>query len=103
MEIETASGDRLPIVASGTVPTAFIALSQVYFSPHFATNLLSFGQLVENNCNVLHYYENVMISKKNLVILKKHNMIASPNHLQIVDHNLHRPLEYQLEDLYIIY
>lgn len=46
LEIQTASGDRLPIVAVGKIPHS-LPLYRVYFSLDLATNLLSVGQLVE--------------------------------------------------------
>ena len=52
LEIQTANGDRLPIAAVGNVPNS-LPLSEVYFSPKLATNLLSIGQLVENKCTIL--------------------------------------------------
>ena len=49
--VQAASGDHLPIVSMGTAPGPF-PLTNIFVSPHLATNLVSAGQLVENNYKV---------------------------------------------------
>ncbi|RWR90457.1 retrovirus-related Pol polyprotein from transposon TNT 1-94 [Cinnamomum micranthum f. kanehirae] len=51
MNISAANGDHLPIVSVGDAPGPF-PLTNIFVSPHLATNLVSVGQLVENNYNV---------------------------------------------------
>lgn len=49
LEIGTADGNQLPITAIGDISSS---LTDVFVSPALTTNLLSVGQLVENNCKV---------------------------------------------------
>ena len=49
--VQAANGDHLPITSVGDTPSP-LPLTNVLVSPHLATNLVSVGQLVENNCNV---------------------------------------------------
>lgn len=52
LQVQTANDENLPIPVIGDVSNP-IHLKHVFPSPHFTTNLLSMGQLVENNCDVL--------------------------------------------------
>jgi hypothetical protein len=47
--IQTANGSSLPIAAVGDASSA---LTNVFLAPQLSTNLISVGQLVENNCDV---------------------------------------------------
>ena len=49
LKINTADGSSLPISAVGDLSSS---LTNVFVSPNLSTNLISFGQLVDNNCNV---------------------------------------------------
>ena len=51
LSIQAANGDHLPIVSVGDALGPF-PLTNVFVSPHLATNLVSVGQLVENNYKV---------------------------------------------------
>ena len=51
LTVQTATGDHLPITSIGDIPGP-LPLTNVLVSPHLATNLVSVGQLVENNYNV---------------------------------------------------
>ena len=44
-------GGHVPIIAVGDIPGP-IPLKNVYLCPNLTSNLLSVGQLVENNCNI---------------------------------------------------
>ncbi|KAJ8755302.1 hypothetical protein K2173_019100 [Erythroxylum novogranatense] len=52
LQIETANGDHLPIAAIGDI-SSFPSMKHVFVSPHLSANLLSVGQMVENNCKVV--------------------------------------------------
>jgi hypothetical protein len=47
--IQTANGNSLPIAAIGDASST---LTDVFLAPQLSTNLISVGQLVENNCDV---------------------------------------------------
>jgi hypothetical protein len=47
--IQTANGSSLPIAAIGDASST---LTDVFLAPQLSTNLISVGQLVENNCDV---------------------------------------------------
>ena len=49
LEIGTADGNQLPITETGDISSS---LTDVFVSPALTTNLISVGQLVENNCKV---------------------------------------------------
>jgi hypothetical protein len=49
LEIGTADGSQLPITTIGDISSS---LTDVFVSPALTTNLISVGQLVENNCKV---------------------------------------------------
>ena len=49
MKINTTDGSFLPINVVGDLSSS---LTDVFVSPDLSTNLLSVGQLVDNNCNV---------------------------------------------------
>ena len=49
LKINTANGSSLPINAVGDISSSLI---YVFVSPDLSTNLISVGQLVDNNCNV---------------------------------------------------
>ncbi|RVX03762.1 Germanicol synthase [Vitis vinifera] len=49
LKINTTDGSSLPISAVGDLSSS---LTDVFVSPDLSTNLLSVGQLVDNNCNV---------------------------------------------------
>ena len=49
LKINTADGSSLPISAVGDLSSS---LTNVLVSPNLSTNLISVGQLVDNNCNV---------------------------------------------------
>ena len=49
LKINTADGSSLPISAVGDLSSS---LTNVFMSPNLSTNLISVGQLVDNNCNV---------------------------------------------------
>ena len=49
MKINTTDGSSLPISAVGDISSS---LTDVFVSPNLSTNLISVGQLVDNNCNV---------------------------------------------------
>lgn len=49
--VQAANGDHPPIVSVGDAPGPF-PLTNVFVSPYLATNLVSVGQLVENNYEV---------------------------------------------------
>ncbi|KAG8385238.1 hypothetical protein BUALT_Bualt03G0021300 [Buddleja alternifolia] len=49
LQIHTVDGTSLPITAVGDFSAS---LNTVFVSPNLSTNLISVGQLVENNCNV---------------------------------------------------
>ena len=49
LKINTADGSSLPISAVGDLSSS---LTNVFVSPNLSTNLISVGQLVDNNCNV---------------------------------------------------
>ena len=49
--VQAANGDHLPITSVGDT-TGPLPLTNVLVSSHLATNLVSLGQLVENNYNV---------------------------------------------------
>ena len=51
LSVQAANRDHLPIVSMGTAPGPF-PLRNVFVSPHLATNLVSMGQLIENNYKV---------------------------------------------------
>ena len=51
LQIQTANGGNAPITALGNIPGP-IPLKNVYLCPTLTSNLLSVGQLVENNCNI---------------------------------------------------
>jgi GAG-pre-integrase domain/Integrase core domain len=52
-QITTADGTNLPISGTGTVLVNNTKLEDVLLVPKLSTNLISIGQIVENNCNVL--------------------------------------------------
>ena len=52
LKINTADGSSLPISAVGDLSSS---LTDVFVSPDLSTNLISVGQLVDNNCNV-HFF-----------------------------------------------
>ena len=47
--IQTANGNSLPIIAIGDASSKF---TDVFLASQFSTNLISVGQLVDNNCVV---------------------------------------------------
>ena len=49
LQIHTADGNSLPITAVGDISAH---LNTVFVSPKLSTNLISIGQLVDNNCTV---------------------------------------------------
>nr|GMD15921.1 Retrovirus-related Pol polyprotein from transposon TNT 1-94 [Ipomoea batatas] len=49
LQIHTADGNSLPITAVGDISAS---LNNVFVSPKLSTNLISVGQLVDNNCTV---------------------------------------------------
>lgn len=49
LKIHTADGNPLPIIATGDISSS---LTNVFVSPELTTNLISVGQLVDNNCKV---------------------------------------------------
>ena len=49
LKINTADGSSLPISVVGDLSSS---LTNVFMSPNLSTNLISVGQLVDNNCNV---------------------------------------------------
>ena len=49
LKINTADGSSLPISVVGDLSSS---LTNVFVSPNLSTNLISVGQLVDNNCNV---------------------------------------------------
>ena len=49
LKINTADGNSLPISAVGDLSSS---LTDVFVSPDLSTNLISVGQLVDNNCNI---------------------------------------------------
>lgn len=49
LKIYTADGNALPIIATGDVSSS---LTNVFVSPGLSTNLVSVGQLVDNDCKV---------------------------------------------------
>ena len=49
LKINTADGNSLPISVVGDLSSS---LTDVFVSPDLSTNLLSVGQLVDNNCNI---------------------------------------------------
>ncbi|KAH7545439.1 hypothetical protein FEM48_Zijuj01G0094100 [Ziziphus jujuba var. spinosa] len=51
LEIQTANGDKLPVKAIGDIPHS-LPLNNVFLVPHLTSNLLSVGQLVDENCKV---------------------------------------------------
>lgn len=51
-QITTADGTNLPISGIGVVSVNNTRLEDVLLVPKLSTNLISVGQLVENNCNV---------------------------------------------------
>lgn len=51
-KIHIADGEYLPIESVGNIPHA-IPFNHVFYSSRLCFNLLSVGQLVDNNCNVL--------------------------------------------------
>ncbi|KAH7545814.1 hypothetical protein FEM48_Zijuj01G0133800 [Ziziphus jujuba var. spinosa] len=51
LEIQTANGDKLPVKAIGDIPHS-LPLNNVFLVPHLTSNLLSMGQLVDENCKV---------------------------------------------------
>ncbi|KAH7541833.1 hypothetical protein FEM48_Zijuj02G0009500 [Ziziphus jujuba var. spinosa] len=51
LEIQTANGDKLPVKVIGDIPHS-LPLNNVFLVPHLTSNLLSVGQLVDENCKV---------------------------------------------------
>ena len=51
LTVQTANGAHLPLTSVGDT-SGPLRLTNVLVSPHLATNLVSVGQLVENNYNV---------------------------------------------------
>ena len=49
LKIHTADGNSLPITATSDVSSS---ITNVFVSPGLTTNLVSVGQLVDNNCKV---------------------------------------------------
>jgi transposase InsO family protein len=49
LKIHTADGNQLPITATGDISST---LTNVFVSPGLTSNLISVGQLVDNNCKV---------------------------------------------------
>lgn len=49
LKIHTADGNSLPITATSDVS---FSITNVFVSPGLPTNLVSIGQLVDNNCKV---------------------------------------------------
>ncbi|KAG8380293.1 hypothetical protein BUALT_Bualt06G0000600 [Buddleja alternifolia] len=49
LKIHTADGSHLPIIATGDISSS---LTDIFVSPGLTTNLVSVGQLVDNNCKV---------------------------------------------------
>jgi len=49
LQIHTADGNNLPITAIGDISSSF---TNVYVSPDLTSNLISVGQLVDNDCKV---------------------------------------------------
>ena len=49
LKINTADGSSLPISSVGDLSSS---LTNVFVSPNLSTNLISVGQLFDNNCNV---------------------------------------------------
>ena len=47
--IQTTNGSSLPIAAIGDASSKF---TDVFLASHLSTNLISVGQLVDNNCTV---------------------------------------------------
>ena len=52
LKINTINGSSLPISVVGNLSSS---LTDVFVSPDLSINLISVGQLVDNNCNV-HFY-----------------------------------------------
>ena len=52
LKINTSNGSSLPISVVGDLSSS---LTDVFMSPNLSTNLISVGQLVDNNCNV-HFF-----------------------------------------------
>ena len=55
LTVQTANGDHLPITFVGDTPSP-LPLTNVLVSPHLSTNLVSIGQLVEDNYNVSYFF-----------------------------------------------
>ncbi|TXG68000.1 hypothetical protein EZV62_009275 [Acer yangbiense] len=51
MQIRTANGETLPIKSVGDIPHT-LPLTNVFHAPDLTSNLISVGQLVDENCNV---------------------------------------------------
>ena len=51
LQIQTADGGHVPITAIGDIPGP-LSLKNVYLCPNLTSNLLSVGQLVEENYNI---------------------------------------------------
>ncbi|KAF7143753.1 hypothetical protein RHSIM_Rhsim05G0128700 [Rhododendron simsii] len=51
LQIQTANGEVVPIKAMGDIPHT-LPLHNVFHTPRLASNLISVGQLVDDNCNV---------------------------------------------------
>jgi hypothetical protein len=56
--IQTTNGSSLPIAA---VRDAFFTLTDVFLAPQLSTNLISVGQLVENNCDVKFFGDSCVV------------------------------------------
>ena len=51
LQVHTVDGQKLTITATGDIIHP-LPLTNVFLSPHLTTNLLSVGQLIDDNCNV---------------------------------------------------
>ena len=58
MKINIADGSSLPINVVGDLSSS---LTDVFVSPDLSKNLISVGQLVDNNCNVHYSYSSCVI------------------------------------------
>lgn len=60
LRVHTADGGNVPISATSNVSYS-LPLNHVFLSPYLTTNLLSVGQLVDNDCSMIPSHFLVMV------------------------------------------
>nr|KYP40137.1 hypothetical protein KK1_038537 [Cajanus cajan] len=73
LNIHTAGGNQLPIIATGDISSS---LTNVFVAPGLTSNLISIGQLVNNDCRV-------QFSQSGCLVLDQHSGMIIAKGLQV--------------------